>query len=606
MRVETMPAEPQGRTPAVASSTGLFELLQKSNLLEPAQLAQIRPRVGPSISAQQAAKQLVGDGVITRWHAKELLAGRHAFYLGQYKLLEKLGVGGRGVVYKAKHVSFGRTVALKVLAKEYLEKPEAVARFRREVQLVAALNHPNIVQAYDANCVGRVHFLVMEFVDGKDLSSWLQDNGPLPIEWTCECIAQAALGLQHAHENGMVHRDVKPGNIMVVGDSLDATPIVKLLDMGFARMVDGEEGQNRITQRGQVFGTPDYMSPEQAEDTFNCDIRSDIFSLGCTMYRCLTGKMPFGGNTPMQKLLARTTGPAPRLRAERPDAPPELDEVLAKMLSRKADDRFQIPLEVAGALAPMGMRSFLDAPPSAGSSLLSYTSLRGMSDSKISLASFREGMDVRDGREAAAADNALSAPTAIAGGSTIAGTMGLPSLDAASGSAVAPKPPISPAPGAAAAPPPSPIPGSTVIPPASMPPTQMLSALSSAAPGHASGASHSSGASLSSLMSEPVSTSPSATPAHTSSASSSMSSMGLRALAPRWDNARTKAFRSQIIKHAALGAVIGFAAGAFAMAALQNVLGDAPYYLVIDGMTVGSVIAALGWGVPAAFKESAY
>ncbi|HEY3963352.1 MAG TPA: protein kinase, partial [Planctomycetaceae bacterium] len=224
------------------------------------------------------------------------------------------------------------------------------------------LDDVHIVAAYDAGQERGANYLVMEFVEGRDLGYFVKHYSPLPIDWACECIRQAALGLQHAHEQGLVHRDIKPTNLLVTKDG-DGRPLTKILDLGLARFVSemvaperaalkpvGDDGS--LTQIGQFLGTPDYIAPEQAHDTRSADIRSDIFSLGCTLFRLLTGELPFGGESIIEKLEARETTDARHVGSVRSDVPRELDAVVARMLARNPSERFQIPREVAQALAP--------------------------------------------------------------------------------------------------------------------------------------------------------------------------------------------------------------------------------------------------------------
>lgn len=329
-----------------------LDTLAKSRLLSPAQFNVIRDQLASrdEIKPASLAKWLVDRKLLTRWQAEELLAGRKDFFLQKYKLLEKVGSGANGTVYKAEQTGMGRIVALKVMPDELAKKPEHVARFRQETRLAAQLHHSHVIAAYDAECDGETHFLVMEYLEGRDLNQWINEYHPLPVRWSCECIRQAAIGLQYAHEQGLVHRDIKPGNLLVAGKTPDDRPLLKVLDMGFARNTN-EEGGVRITKAWQIFGTPDYMSPEQAESTLDADIRSDIFSLGVTLFKLLTGTLPFSGQTPVQKLLARANRDAPRVSSLRPDIPPALDNVVAKMLARNIKQRFQTPGEVVEALA---------------------------------------------------------------------------------------------------------------------------------------------------------------------------------------------------------------------------------------------------------------
>lgn len=324
-------------------------------------------------SPPEIVQWLIDRNWLTRWQGDMLLSGRPTLFLGKYRLLECIGTGGMGAVFKARHGRMERTVALKVMSSAIVQNQRALARFRNEIQAAAALNHPNIVAAYDADCVGNVHFLVMEFVDGHDLGWYVNEGGALPIAWVCECIRQAALGLQHAHDRGMVHRDVKPTNVLVTQDPETGRPLAKLLDLGLARFASETEldqtgetsPQNvsgELTQAGQVLGTPDYMAPEQASNTRGADARSDIFSLGCTLYRLITGSFPFPGDTAAAKLLARQRSAARPLRELRPDASPQLEAVVAKMMARDPRDRYQTASEVAQALTPFTLPAGLSSP----------------------------------------------------------------------------------------------------------------------------------------------------------------------------------------------------------------------------------------------------
>lgn len=331
------------------------ETLKKSRLLSPEQLAEVETRFAAEagLTPPRLAKDLIARGLLSEWQARQLLAGRYGFFMGKYKLLERLGGGGMGVVFKAHHPMTDRTVALKVMAKSLMANPANAARFQREVRLVCALNHPNIITAYDADCAAGTYFLVMEYGQGRDLRAWLREYGRLPIAWSCECVRQAALALQHAHERGLVHRDIKPENLLVDGDPASGRPVVKILDMGLARLMDDESCEDaQLASGGQLVGTPDYVAPEQAEDNRKADIRSDIFSLGCTLFRLLTGEPAFPGDDAVQKLMARLMRDAPPVSRLREDVPAELDEIVARMVARAPDDRYQTPAEVAAALAP--------------------------------------------------------------------------------------------------------------------------------------------------------------------------------------------------------------------------------------------------------------
>ncbi|RMG36596.1 MAG: serine/threonine protein kinase, partial [Planctomycetota bacterium] len=345
-------------TPHIDDPRALFAVLQKSQLLDDDQLARVRPAVGRARSARELAVALVREGLITRWQAEQLLLGRTRFFLGKYKLLDVLGQGGMGAVLKAEQLGLGRQVALKVMAKGLLHSQAAINRFLREIRSVAALDHPHIIKAIDADRVGDQYFLVMEYQEGMVLKDWIKKYGRLPIDWSCECIRQAALALQHAHERNLVHRDIKPSNLLVWSDPETHRPHVKILDMGLARFVSESAQEGEITQTGQIMGSPDYIAPEQARSAKDADIRADIFSLGCTLFHMIAGEVPFSGDTIMEKLVKRIEQEAPPLSTKRPEVPPELDRIVARMLRRNPDERYQTPAEVAAAL-----ESFLRGEP---------------------------------------------------------------------------------------------------------------------------------------------------------------------------------------------------------------------------------------------------
>lgn len=282
-----------------------------------------------------------------RPHGLDLIGQR----FGQYELLELIGRGGMGMVYRARHLKLDRSVAFKVLPHPVADGDQTVQRFEREMQAVGRLQHPNIVQAFDADEVDGIHFLAMEYVDGVNLSELLKRHGPLPVPEACELIRQAAIGLQHAFEHGLVHRDVKPGNLM-----LNRLGTVKLLDLGLALLQGNPLADTgELTGTGQLMGTVDYMAPEQAENTHDVDIRADIYSLGATLYALLTGSAPFAGrryDTLLKKLTALATESAAPIRDTHPDVPRELAAIVDRMLLREPAKRFSEPREVVAALSP--------------------------------------------------------------------------------------------------------------------------------------------------------------------------------------------------------------------------------------------------------------
>jgi serine/threonine protein kinase len=324
--------------------------LRKSNLLSPEQMA-VANDLGHRSEAVVVAKDLTNRGWLTSWQARQILAGKSRLFLGKYRLLDVLGRGGMGAVLKAESTSLNQTVALKVMATDLLKSEVALARFEREIQYAASLNHPNIVRAIDADRVGNQYFLVMEYVDGRDLKEIFREHGRLPIEFSCECIRQTALALQHAHKRGLVHRDIKPSNIIVAKNTQNGQPIVKLIDLGLARIEQDETAtDDSITRSGQIMGSPDYMAPEQATNAKNADIRSDIYSLGVALFQLISGDVPYPGDTVMEKLVARINTDAPPLSSRREDVPPVLVHIVARMLNRDPAQRFQTPGEVAALL----------------------------------------------------------------------------------------------------------------------------------------------------------------------------------------------------------------------------------------------------------------
>jgi WD40 repeat protein/tRNA A-37 threonylcarbamoyl transferase component Bud32 len=265
----------------------------------------------------------------------------------RYLVEELLGAGGMGAVYRARHRLMERAVAVKVMRPELLAHAHAVERFRQEVRTAAALDHPNIVRAYDAEQAGGLHLLVMEYVEGASLDRVLKRAGPLPVAEACDAVRQAAGGLQYAHEQGLVHRDLKPANLM-------RTPrgLVKILDFGLAGIAREGESGGRLTRTGAVLGTPDYMAPEQANDAGAADVRADIYSLGCTLYELLTGRPPYPGGKAIDKIVGHFTALARPLAELRPGLPAGLAEVVGRMMAKEPADRYQTPAEVARALEP--------------------------------------------------------------------------------------------------------------------------------------------------------------------------------------------------------------------------------------------------------------
>ncbi|HPM79194.1 MAG TPA: SUMF1/EgtB/PvdO family nonheme iron enzyme [Candidatus Anammoximicrobium sp.] len=329
-------------------------------------------------SAEQLLRELVKQSKLTAHQARVVLEGRaKSLMLGSYVVLDELGKGGMGEVFKAQHRLMDRVVALKVVSGGLVQSPDALQRFHREVRAAAKLTHPNVVAAYDAADVEGGHFLVMEYVDGHDLSSLVKKQGPLPLGQAVDCILQAARGLEYAHQQGVVHRDIKPSNLL-----LDRNGTVKILDMGLARIsTDAAPGQvvahqAELTSSGVILGTIDYMAPEQAQNTRLADQRADIYSLGITFYYLLTGRPAYGGDSLISKLLAHQTHPIPVLQEVIPETPAALDDIFRKMVAKQPQDRYQTMTEVVAALetfqAPAAPATRLPPPESQDAQLSDF------------------------------------------------------------------------------------------------------------------------------------------------------------------------------------------------------------------------------------------
>ena len=265
-----------------------------------------------------------------------------------YEIKKELGRGGMGVVYLAHNKLMGRDEVLKVMGRQIIERPGVLDRFLREIRAVAKLRHPNIVSAYSAVRLGESIVFAMEYVDGLDLSKMVKAKGPLPVAHACNFVYQAALGLQHAHEEKLVHRDIKPANLMLSRKGEKAA--VKVLDFGLAKVTREEKVDGGLTSEGQALGTPDFIAPEQILDAQSADIRADIYSLGGTLYYLLTGRPPFKANSLYDMYQAHISRDADPLNFVRPEVPVELAALVAKMMAKDPNRRFQTPGEVAQAL----------------------------------------------------------------------------------------------------------------------------------------------------------------------------------------------------------------------------------------------------------------
>lgn len=337
--------------PSPQTVNEFLDLTQRSNLVDQGRLSAYIESLRASSSLPPepvaTAELLVRDGLLTRFQAEQLLQGKwKRFTIGKYKVLERLGAGGMGSVYLCEHIMMRRRVAVKVLPTAKAEDPAALERFYREARAVAALDHPNIVRAYDIDQDEKLHFLVMEHVDGSSLQDIVKKHGPLEVLRAAHYVSQAALGLQHAHEAaGLIHRDIKPGNILV-----DRSGIVKVLDMGLARFFHDEDDVLTRKYEENVLGTADYLAPEQALDSHLVDIRADVYSLGATFYYCLTGRTPFAEGTVAQKLIWHQTRQPKSIKTIRADVPDEMIAIITKMMAKDPQQRYQFPIEVCQAL----------------------------------------------------------------------------------------------------------------------------------------------------------------------------------------------------------------------------------------------------------------
>jgi hypothetical protein len=294
---------------------------------------------------------------LTRFQAQQLAQGKiESLLLGNYVLLDRIGEGGMGQVFKALHRPMERVVAIKMLPASIQRDDDAVARFQREARAAARLLHPNIVTAFDADEAADVHFLVMEFVEGQDLHALVRKRGPLPPEEAISYLLQAARGLAFAHERGIVHRDIKPSNLLV-----DRAGVVKVLDLGLARITptSNEATQPELTGMGTLMGTIDYMAPEQALSAKHADGRADIYSLGCTLYYLLAGRAMYDGDTQVARVVAHREQPIPKLSEIQPKIPAPLESVFRKMVAKKPADRYQsmgdVIEDLARCAAALGM-----------------------------------------------------------------------------------------------------------------------------------------------------------------------------------------------------------------------------------------------------------
>ncbi len=340
-------------TPSMDATSAEFDIpreeflrnLAASQLVPVAELEHLA-RTEPGIVALSHA--LITRGYLTSYQLLAITQGKQReLRVGNYDILDRLGAGGMGAVFLARHRRMKRVVALKVLSAELSQDAAFVKRFQREVETIARLGHPNIVMAYDADEADIGHFLVMEYVKGRDLASLVEQDGPLPAAQAIDCVLQAARGLAYAHSQGVIHRDIKPANLL-----RDEHGTVKVTDLGLARRNTPQAGSavSDLTQAGGLLGTANYMPPEQASDPALADGRADIYALGCTLHYLLTGAAPYAAPSLMAVLVKHQCAPIPSLHAARPDVPPQLDAVFQTMLGKTPAERYQTMAEAVTAL----------------------------------------------------------------------------------------------------------------------------------------------------------------------------------------------------------------------------------------------------------------
>ena len=329
------------------------ESLTQSGLMTSQQVEAFIEKLPPEKKPEDGktlAQELVRHKKLTKFQAQAVYQGKtKGLTLGDYVVLDRIGQGGMGQVFKARHKVMKRIVALKTLPSAATNSPRAVQRFHREVEVAARLSHPNIVTAHDAGESHGLHYLVMEHVDGDDLATVVKQRGRLTVKTVIDYILQAAKGLEYAHKQKVIHRDIKPSNLL-----LDREGTIKVLDMGLARlnqtMGPDQSEQETLTGTGQVMGTIDFLPPEQAENTKQADERSDIYSLGCTLYYLITGQAIYSGDTTVMKILAHRETEIPSLRRELPEVSEQLDAIYQKMVAKKPDDRYGSMAEVIAEL----------------------------------------------------------------------------------------------------------------------------------------------------------------------------------------------------------------------------------------------------------------
>jgi serine/threonine protein kinase len=337
---------------AEITSQRFLEIVEKSRLVEPRALEDFKAKLilknGEKLPEDPAkvAAAMRKAGLVTEWHTDKLLTGKYkGFFLGKYKLLGHIGSGGMSSVYLAEHIRMHDKRAIKVLPRTRVKDATYLARFQLEAKAIASLNHPNIVSAFDIDNEGDTHYIVMEYVDGVDLQVLVRRDGALEPGTAALLLAQAADGLQHAHQRGVIHRDVKPANLL-----LDNEGRVRLLDMGLALVAAQDDQSLTVAHNENVLGTADYLAPEQALNSHKVDHRADIYGLGCTLYYLLTGRPPFPDGTLAQRIAKHQSEMPPSIKKLRPDCPGEIEGICVKMIQKDPQYRYQSASDVAETL----------------------------------------------------------------------------------------------------------------------------------------------------------------------------------------------------------------------------------------------------------------
>jgi eukaryotic-like serine/threonine-protein kinase len=325
----------------------LIPVIRSSGILSDRQLAEIKSKVVRGeypLDPIALAERLVDDEVLTVYQARRFLNNKpHGLQVGRYIILDRIGSGSMGRVYKAHHQMMDRVVALKIIAPEIASNEKVVARFQREMKLVGRLDHPHVVRAFDADRINKVLYIVMEYVPGLSLGERLK-KGPIAPAEMIDYASQAALGLAHAHEQGMVHRDIKPSNMLLTADRK-----IKILDLGLGTLMEADTNATFATADGIAVGTVDYMSPEQALGR-EVDGRSDLYSLGCAMYHLMTGSLAFPGESPIDRLGKRISSKPVPITEHIPELPAQAVRVIEKLMAAKPQDRYSSAIEASEAL----------------------------------------------------------------------------------------------------------------------------------------------------------------------------------------------------------------------------------------------------------------